>query len=221
MSGFKVFKSVIPIPGPHLQVSTRDHPVQSFLWDDFTGKPDHVYEYTFQPLRGKPKNLDRSAKPVTVKVRTEPLFTKTDHDVFFNRGVASSQAYERLFGNKKPDEQPTKAKQKEALDWLTRDLDEAIEKFIASAGSNDTLLCSFYDSPCRWSRRSPLPARKSRSCGSSSTQRSTNSPTRMEVPRELSAKGEPRGHRQRRHRLPIIRRRRIPRISSTTSSWCC
>ena len=145
MSGFKVFKSVIPIPGPHLQVSTSDHPVQSFLWDDFTGKPDHVYEYTFQPLRGKPKNLDRSAKPVTVKVRTEPLFTKTDHDVFFNRGVASSQAYERLFGNKKPDEQPTKAKQKEALDWLTRDLDEAIEKFIASAGSNDTLLCAFYE----------------------------------------------------------------------------
>jgi phosphatidylserine/phosphatidylglycerophosphate/cardiolipin synthase-like enzyme len=145
MSGFKVFKSVIPIPEPHLQVSTRDHPVQSFLWDDFTGKPDHVYEYTFQPMRGKPKNLDRSAKPVTIKVRTEPLFTKTDHDVFFNRGVASSQAYERLFGNKKPDAQPTKAKQKEALDWLTRDLDDAIEKFIASAGSNDTLLCCFYE----------------------------------------------------------------------------
>lgn len=145
MLGFKVFQSIFPNPGPHLQVSTFDQPVQSFLWDDFTAQADHVYEYTFQPLRGKPKNLDRSANPVTIKVRTEPLFTKNDHDVFFNRGVASSQAYERRFGNKKPDDQPTKAKKQEALDWLTRDLDEAILKFIASAGSNDTLLCCFYE----------------------------------------------------------------------------
>ena len=145
MPGFKVFRSVIPNPEPHLQVSTWDQPVQSFLWDDFTARPDRVYEYTFRPLRGKPKNLDRSAKPITIKVRTEPLFTTNDHDVFFNRGVASSQAYERLFGNKKPDEQPTKAKQQEALDWLTRDLDEAIAKFINRAGSNDTLLCCFYE----------------------------------------------------------------------------
>ena len=145
MPGFKVFKSVIPNPAPHLQVSTFDQPVQSFLWDDFTARPNHVYEYTFQPLRGKPKYLDRSAKPVTIRVRTEPLYTKTNHDVFFNRGVASSQAYERLFGNKRPDQQKTKAKQQEALDWLTRDLDEAIEKFIESAGSNDTLLCCFYE----------------------------------------------------------------------------
>src|SRR4051812_519540 len=35
MSGFKVFRSIIPNPEPHIQVSTADHPVQSFLWDDF------------------------------------------------------------------------------------------------------------------------------------------------------------------------------------------
>jgi phosphatidylserine/phosphatidylglycerophosphate/cardiolipin synthase-like enzyme len=145
MPGFKVFPSIIPKPTPHLQVSTTDHPVQSFLWDDFTAKPDRVYEYTFQPLRGKPKNLDRSAAPITIRVRTEPLFTKNDHDVFFNRGVASSQAYERKFGNKPPDKLQPKAKQKEALDWLTRDLDEAIVKFIESAGPKDTLLCCFYE----------------------------------------------------------------------------
>jgi hypothetical protein len=145
MPGFKVFKSVIPNPTPHVQVSTTDHPVQSFLWDDFTAEPDHVYEYSFQPLRGKPKNLDRSAKPIPIKVRTEPLFTKKDHDVFFNRGVASSQAYERNFGNNKPDDLTPASKRQEALDFLTRDLDEAIAKFIASAGKNDTLLCCFYE----------------------------------------------------------------------------
>jgi phosphatidylserine/phosphatidylglycerophosphate/cardiolipin synthase-like enzyme len=144
MPGFKVFRSVIPNPMPHLQVSTADHPIQSFLWDDFTAKPNRVYEYSFLPLRGTPKHLDRSAKPVTIKVKTEPLYTKDDHDVFFNRGVASSQAYERKFGNLKPDKLP-EAKRKEALAWLTRDLAPAMLKFIASAGPNDTLLCCFYE----------------------------------------------------------------------------
>src|SRR6185503_10593859 len=111
----------------------------------FTAKPGRAYEYTFQPLRGKPKNLDTSAKPITIKVRTEPLFTTDDHDVFFNRGVASSQAYERRFGNKKPDELEPAAKRAEALHWLTRDLDEAIVRFIERAGKADTLLCCFYE----------------------------------------------------------------------------
>ena len=145
MPGFKVFRSVIPQPQTNLQVSTAEHPVQSFVWDDFTAKPGRVYEYTFQPLRGKPRNLDTSAKPITIRVRTEPLFTKDGHDVFFNRGVASSQAYERRFGNAKPDELEPAAKREEALHWLTRDLDEAIVKFIASAGKADTLLGCFYE----------------------------------------------------------------------------
>jgi phospholipase D-like protein len=144
MPGFKVFPSIIPNPSPHIQVSTADHPVQSFLWDDFTAKPGRTYEYTFQPRRGTPKNLDASAQPITIRVKTEPLFTNDDHDVFFNRGVASSQAYERKFGNHKPDELPL-AKRQAALDWLTRDLDEGILKFIASAGPGDSLLCCFYE----------------------------------------------------------------------------
>ena len=55
MPGFKVFRSVYPNPQPGLQVSTRDQPVQSFLWDDFTAKPEHKYEYLFHPIRGKPR----------------------------------------------------------------------------------------------------------------------------------------------------------------------
>jgi len=145
MPGFKVFRSIIPHPDPHIPVSTADHPVQSFIWDDFTAKDGRIYEYTFRPLRGKPKNLDRSAKPITIKVTTEPLFTMNDHDVFFNRGVASSQAYERRFGNQKPDDLKPPAKRQEAINWLTRDLERAITKFIATAGKQDTLLCCFYE----------------------------------------------------------------------------
>jgi hypothetical protein len=144
MPGFKVFGSVVPQPPPHLQVSTSDHPVQSLVWDDFTGKPDREYEYSFHPLRGRPKHLDRTARPIAIRVRTEKLFSDEEHDVFFNRGVASSQAYERRFGLQ-PIDKLKPAKREEALRWLRRDLDTAILRFIDHARSGDTLLGCFYE----------------------------------------------------------------------------
>lgn len=146
MPGFKVFRSLIPKPTGDTHVTTWDHPVQSFVWDDFTAKPNHEYEYVFHPIKGKPKNLDRE-KPVRIRVKTEPLFTKGQgsHDIFFNRGVASSQAYRRRFGNLKPDELKPKKRADEALQWLTRDLDDAIVRFIRNAEKGDTLLGCFYE----------------------------------------------------------------------------
>jgi len=147
MFGFKVFPSVIPHPDNKTTVNTFDQPVQSFVWDDFTAKPDRRYAYFFHPLKGTPKNLDRSARPIAIKVRTEPLFSALEHDVFFNRGVASSQAYTREFNNKSPDqlekENPKEAKR--AREWLSRSLDDAILKFITNARKGDTLLCCFYE----------------------------------------------------------------------------
>jgi phosphatidylserine/phosphatidylglycerophosphate/cardiolipin synthase-like enzyme len=144
--GFKVFKSIVPQPDENTTVSTYDHPVQSLVWDDFTAKPDRPYTYVFHPLRGKPKKIDRTASPISIDVRTEPLFSTAEHDVFFNRGVASSQAYVREFGNKAPDDPSlSKAEQKRALQWLTRDLDEALLKFIAQAKAGDALRCAFYE----------------------------------------------------------------------------
>ena len=143
-NGFKVFKSVMPNPIPGADVSTFNHPIQSFVWDDFTAKPGRSYEYTFYPLKGTPKNLDRTTPAISIKVTTEPLFSTQEHDIFFNRGVASSQAYVRKFGNKKPDALPS-PKREEALQWLSRELDEAMLKFIAHAGQGDELLCCFYE----------------------------------------------------------------------------
>ncbi len=91
MSGFKVFRSVIPVPTPETFVSTGNHPIQSFVWDDFTAKLDREYEYLFYPIKGTPKNLDRSTPPIPIRIRTEPLFSNERHDIFFNRGAASSQ----------------------------------------------------------------------------------------------------------------------------------
>jgi phosphatidylserine/phosphatidylglycerophosphate/cardiolipin synthase-like enzyme len=145
MYGFKVFGSVFPTPTPDLTVSTFDHPVQSFVWDDFTLEPGHRYEYFFHPLKGAPKNLDRSAEPVPIEVETEPLITNGPHDIFFNRGVLSSQAYRRKFGNRRPDAIEPEALRKKAFAWLSRDLDEALLRFIKRARKGDGLLCCFYE----------------------------------------------------------------------------
>lgn len=144
ITGFKVFRSLIPEPDVKTVVSTFDHPVQSFLWDDFTAKPDRTYEYRFHPLKGTPKNLDRTAPPLAITVRTEPLFSDSEHDVFFNRGVASSQAFQRRFGDTRIDDRSA-SEQKRALDWLSRDLDDALLRFIRSCPKGDRLLCCFYE----------------------------------------------------------------------------
>jgi phosphatidylserine/phosphatidylglycerophosphate/cardiolipin synthase-like enzyme len=144
MYGFKVFQEVHPNPGPDTRVLTFDQPMQGLVWDDFTAKPGRRYTYTFHPLKGAPKALDRSTPPVSITLETEPMEGET-HDVYFNRGVASSQAYVRKFGNQKPDDMADPALRTEALQWLSRRLDEKLLQFIDQAEAGDSLLCAFYE----------------------------------------------------------------------------
>jgi phosphatidylserine/phosphatidylglycerophosphate/cardiolipin synthase-like enzyme len=144
MPGYKVFRSIIAEPNRNTVVSTFDHPMQSLVWDDFTVDPGQRYDYVFHPLRGTPAHLDRSAAPVTVSVTTEKL-SEGVHDIFFNRGVTSSQAYAKRFNNKSPDKQPTPEKKAEALAWLSRDLDEALIGLIDSAKKGDAIRGCFYE----------------------------------------------------------------------------
>src|SRR5262245_45392205 len=145
--GSKGVPSIINHPNQKTTVKTNDHPIQSFVTDDFTAKPGREYEYLFHPLKGQPKNLDRSAKPISIKVRTEPQFSDLEHDVFFNRGVASSQAYTPEFQNQSPSklDETDSAEAKRARKWLSRQLDDAILRFIGNAKASDTLLCCFYE----------------------------------------------------------------------------
>lgn len=146
MKGFKVFQDIVPNPDESTTVSTFDQPVQSFVWDDFTAHPDNKYVYYFYPLKGFPKKLDRSSSPIEIAVQSEPLYSNSNsHDIFFNRGVASSQAFARRFDNKSPDEETDPKKKAAMFDWLARDLDDAIFKFIAQADQGDTLLSCFYE----------------------------------------------------------------------------
>jgi phosphatidylserine/phosphatidylglycerophosphate/cardiolipin synthase-like enzyme len=143
MPGFKVFRSLIAAPTGGESVSTYDQPVQSFTWDDFTCHPDSRYRYVFHPLKGTAEKLVRSATPLTLTIRTEPLYGER-HDVFFNRGVASSQAYTQHYGNT-PIQDLDPDRQKQALGWLSRDLDDALLKFVEQAQPGDQLLGCFYE----------------------------------------------------------------------------
>lgn len=131
---------------PGTLTATSDKcPVQTFQWADYAAKPDTEYVYRVAPVYGTPKAL-KPGDAVSVAVRTEAT-DNGEHAVFFNRGVAGSQAYAKRFGDLRrwylaaangrttwqefirPGDDPTGA----AWRWLSRGLEEAMLAFIAQA----------------------------------------------------------------------------------------
>ncbi len=133
LKGFKYFEETAVIVGEGQLFTSFEHPIQSFMWEDFTVKKEHEYVYNIIPVFGKPKFLEYG-KGCILKVTT-PSYELAEHAVYFNRGVAESNAYAIKFGNKKPSEMP-KDEQKKALEWLSRGLFEALIGFIESAKDN-------------------------------------------------------------------------------------
>jgi phosphatidylserine/phosphatidylglycerophosphate/cardiolipin synthase-like enzyme len=111
-------------------VPTSEHPIQSFQWGDYTPKPERAYTYRLIPAMGTPKNLIlRDDLAGSVDIETEPLYGSV-HSVFFNRGVAGSQAYARKFPNPRPDTNDPLSPQ---MKWLSRGLYEALTEFVGRA----------------------------------------------------------------------------------------
>src|SRR2546423_4917367 len=109
LRGIKRFKSKDEGVPPGTPMPTSEHPIQSFQWGDYTAKPDMTYRYRVVPVYGQPKLLqldDASATTVEITTETERGHAGGDgqasHDIYFNRGVAGSQAYARKFGKTKP-----------------------------------------------------------------------------------------------------------------------
>ena len=50
LAGFKTFKQAHLSPGT--LVSTKDHPIQAFLWGDYTARIGHNYTYRIVAMRG-------------------------------------------------------------------------------------------------------------------------------------------------------------------------
>jgi phosphatidylserine/phosphatidylglycerophosphate/cardiolipin synthase-like enzyme len=139
LRGIKRFKSKDEGLPPGTPVPTSEHPIQTFQWGDYTAKPATTYRYKVVPVYGQPKllHLDE-ASATTVEIATEAEEggeqSGTRHDVYFNRGVAGSQAYARKFGLTKPDENKPHSAQ---MIWLSRGLFEALTGFIKLAAGPD------------------------------------------------------------------------------------
>jgi phosphatidylserine/phosphatidylglycerophosphate/cardiolipin synthase-like enzyme len=142
LRGMKTFAEVVPDPPAGSDYSTREHPIQGFQWGDYSAKPGHDYTYVVSAMGGTPGALVPLAT-VEVDVRTEAEDDGV-HGVWFNRGVAGSQAFTRRFpeyvpGTELPDSHP-------AMVWLSRGLGEAFVAYCAEAlGPGWGLRGAFYE----------------------------------------------------------------------------
>lgn len=133
LSGFKTFKSQIPAPALTAVYQTEAQPIQGMWWGDYTAKPGRRYRYTVVPRYGVPGELtSRDSVTATVDIATDDPSTGA-HGVYFNRGVAASQAYAARFGAP-PDQLPPDVRA-EAMRWLSRGLHEALIAFITDGAS--------------------------------------------------------------------------------------
>lgn len=132
---------------------TPDHssflnPFQEFVWGDYTLHPGEDYEYEVTARYGKPGSLTSGAS-VTVSVRTESE-VGDKQDVFFNRGVAGSQAYAKRFtpkGRRNP--LPPDKAGPAAYEFLSRGLAEGMRAFIGQAdGPKFGLRAAVYEFTC-------------------------------------------------------------------------
>jgi phosphatidylserine/phosphatidylglycerophosphate/cardiolipin synthase-like enzyme len=126
LEGQKVFEETDPDFPAGSTYSTKTQPIQSFQWADYSAKPGHSYTYLINALKGSPKTL-ASVSEVSVDITTERPAAE-GHSVYFNRGVAGSQAYTKRFGNRPPRENDDTD---DAWAWLSRGLYEAMTAFIA------------------------------------------------------------------------------------------
>lgn len=132
LKGQKVFTATDPHLARGSQYSTRDQPIQSFAWSDYTAKPGHRYTYRVEALGGTPAALVVK-RSVSVEVTTEKEEAGA-HTVYFNRGAAASQEYMRRFDQSQPLGDVPKASDPRWA-WLSRGASESILQFIGRATS--------------------------------------------------------------------------------------
>ncbi len=142
LRGFKFFEDVVPDPKPGETRSTLEHPIQSFLWGNYSAEPDRNYTYTIRPMYGDPGNLT-PGEDIKIDVSTESNDSGR-HAIFFNRGAIPSQKFANTFGNHGPVDQndPTA----DDVRWLSRGLLQAALDFIKQArGSRFELRVAVYE----------------------------------------------------------------------------
>lgn len=119
--------------------STYDNPLQAFQWGDYTVLPGQRLRYRVALATGAPGAIKLVEPVAELEIATEPD-DDGRHGIYFNRGIAGSQAYARKFGNGSPLGVP------DAMTWLSRGLEEGLLGFIARAkGPDQGLRGAFYE----------------------------------------------------------------------------
>ena len=111
--------------------SSAANPFQAFQWCDYAASPGRSYTFTVTARYGRPDALE-DGDSVEIEIETEDPDSGT-HGIYFNRGAAGWQAYNREFGDRDPDQVPDRG----AYKWLSRGLEEALLAFIAQADGED------------------------------------------------------------------------------------
>lgn len=142
LTGQKCFQSIIPDPVRGQHYPTHLHPVQSFMWKDFTLTPGESYEFKITPVYGSAAQLEYGT-PVTVAVTAE-IEWDNKQGVYFNRGVSGSQSYSQNFPPIKISAMDDATKER-ALKWLSRGLFEGLTAYIESAKAGEYLYGCFYE----------------------------------------------------------------------------
>jgi phosphatidylserine/phosphatidylglycerophosphate/cardiolipin synthase-like enzyme len=144
LSGFKTFRSQVPAPALTAIYRTESNPIQGMWWGDYTAKPGRPYRYTVVPRYGTPAELtSRDSVTAVLDITTNDPDTGT-HGIYFNRGVAASQAYAAQFGD--PPDQLPPDRRAAAMTWLSRGLHEALIAFVLKdAGPGSALRAAVYE----------------------------------------------------------------------------
>jgi hypothetical protein len=87
LRSLKVFRSIVPDPkalvdGEAQRFTTNEHPVQSFLWSDYTAAPGTTYRFVVAPMYGKPGALaSQQTDKNTFEITTELEMEQGGHGV--------------------------------------------------------------------------------------------------------------------------------------------
>ena len=138
ITGFKTFRSMIPIPRATVQYSSHEFPSSRSTGVTTPRSRAASTRTEWSRATGRRPGLeDHAGVEASVDVTTEDP-AQGVHGIYFNRGVAASQAYTVRFGA--PPDQLTPDKRAEAMQWLSRGLHEAIIAFIGRASSGSQAL---------------------------------------------------------------------------------
>lgn len=149
LKGLKYFAGTVQNPVAGAEYSTREQPLQAFLWSDWEASPQTKYRFRLVALYGPVNALSEGAS-VEFEITTE-ADNDRGHGVWFNRGAVASHAMATQWKNRQitPAMFNNVSVDGKLLDdevaWLSRGLAEACLSVINGAKRGEGLRVCAYE----------------------------------------------------------------------------